>query len=104
MAIFYVNSDNVVEVQSLTDAVTSTLITTASVTVTLKDSDGVEVTGETWPLTLNHQGSGTYRGTISDTVMGNLSSGDTATATFTADDGAGKYREWCESIIVTCEA
>ena len=102
MAILYINSDNAVEVQSLTDAVSDTLITTASVTVTLKDADGTEVTGETWPLSLSHQGSGTYRGIITDTVMGNLAAGVSATLLFTADDGAGKYREWCESVITAC--
>ena len=102
MAILYINSDNVIEVQSLTDAVADTLITTATVQATLTDADGTEVTGETWPITLNHQGSGTYRGTITDTVMGNLSAGVSATITFSADDGAGKYREWCESVITAC--
>ena len=100
MAILYVNSDNVVEVQSLTDAVSDTVITSATVKVTLKDSDGVNVVGETWPLTMTHVAAGTYRGTLIDSLS--LTADTTVTGLFVADDGAGKHREWCESYIVTC--
>ena len=100
MGILRINSDNVVEVQTLTDVVADTAITTATVTVTLKDSDGVNITGETWPLQMTHVAAGTYRTTLSDSL--GLTVDTTVTGLFVADDGVGKHWEQCETYIVTC--
>ena len=100
MGILRINSDNVVEVQTLTDVVADTAITSALVTVTLKDSDGVNITGETWPLSMTHVAAGTYRTTLSDSL--GLTVDTTVTGLFVADDGAGKHWEECETYIVVC--
>jgi hypothetical protein len=60
-----IGSNNVVEVRDLTNSTTGLQVDNASVVCTIKDGNGVTVTGETWPLALNYVGSGTYRGTTS---------------------------------------
>jgi len=101
MGTLLANSDTVVEVQTLTDAVADTVITTATVTVTLKDSDGNNIT-DAVDLPLSHISGGTYRGNIPDTVS--LTANTTVTGTFVADDGILKHWEQCEEFIVICGA
>ncbi len=66
--IFFLN-DNVIELSGLKDEITQAELNAATVTVTLEDNNGVEVTGETWPLTMVALGSGgIYRATLVDTL------------------------------------
>lgn len=66
--IFFLN-DNVIELTGLKDEITDVNIDDATVTVTLKDSTGVDVTGETWPLAMAALGSGgIYRATLINTL------------------------------------
>ena len=54
---------------TLTDPLNSDApITDASPTMTLQTAAGVEVSGQTWPASMSHQGSGVYRGTGSKDV------------------------------------
>ena len=64
----FINSDNVLTVDELKNAVDDTYINDATVTVTLFDSDGVAVSGQTFPATMNYvSGSnGKYRATLQD--------------------------------------
>ena len=48
--------------EPLTDELTGTVITDATVTAQLEDEGGTQVTGETWPITLAHVTGGIYRG------------------------------------------
>lgn len=52
----------------LTDELTDTVITDATVTAQLEDAAGATVSGETWPITLAHVSGGVYRGGASYAV------------------------------------
>lgn len=52
----------------LTDELTDTVITDATVTAQLEDAAGATVSGETWPITLAHVSGGVYRGGASYNV------------------------------------
>ena len=68
--VLWQDSDNFIEVLGVTNAATKAKIASATVTVTCVDSAGVEVTGQTWPLTLAAVAGadGDYRGTLQDTA------------------------------------
>ncbi len=67
--VIFFKNDNVIELTGLKDEITQVDIDDATVTVTLKDSNGVDVTGETWPLAMAALGSGgIYRATLTDTL------------------------------------
>jgi hypothetical protein len=95
--IAYLNSDNIITISGLKDVTADTFINTATCAVTLYDSNDVEVSGETWPLTLNYVSAsdGIYRATLADTLS--VSAGE-YTAIVTADDGAGQKRTFNISI------
>lgn len=60
----YVGNDMVITVAGLTDQA-GAAVTSATVEATLFESDAAtEVTGITWPVTLSHDGSGTYSGVM----------------------------------------
>jgi len=90
----YIDSDNLVTLDALYDNAAAEYVNDATVTVTLTDRAGNEVSGETWPVTLSYvAGSdGKYRGTLSDSLS--LSANRRYTAKVTADGGAGKARTW----------
>jgi hypothetical protein len=60
--IWYVDSTMILELRNLTDGITGDPVTTATVTATLLDSTGAQVSGITWPISLVHVAEGTYRG------------------------------------------
>lgn len=86
----YIDSDNLVTVDALYDNAAAAYVNDATVTMTLKDRAGTEVSGETWPVTLSYvSGSnGKYQGTLSDTLT--LSRGKTYEVTISVNGGAGK--------------
>lgn len=94
------DSDVVLELQALTDAVTGAAITTATVTARLTDEAGADIGGATWPITLAHVGAtpGTYRGLIPYGVV--LGTG-TVYADVTADAGAGAHSRWRVAARIT---
>lgn len=67
--IIYIGNTSVIELQDLTNAVTELPETTATVTVTVYDAAGAQVTGETWPLSMTHISAGTYRATLPDDLV-----------------------------------
>lgn len=89
----YVNSDNVLTLTGLYDNINAAYENAATVYVTLTDSNGTQVTGETWPLLMNYvsASNGNYRATLTDSLS--VVSGKTYTATVTADAGTGAYYE-----------
>ena len=97
----YLNSDNIVEVENLTNALTGELVTTATVNVTLTDLNGNEVSGATFPALLTHAGSGTYQGLLPNTLS--LSTRKQYKALYTADAGTDKHRQWCVVYDVVCQ-
>lgn len=50
--IILVENDNVVELDGLRNPVTGAFLNAATVDITITDSAGVEVAGETWPLSI----------------------------------------------------
>jgi len=69
MTVFVANT-NVLELQGLKNAILDEFINDATVTVTVTDEDGTEITGQTWPATMNYVATtdGWYRAIISDEV------------------------------------
>lgn len=85
----YAGSDNLIEVIGLRNVATDAFINTATASVRVLDSAGVEVAGETWPVSMPYVtgSSGDYRGTIADTVT--LVVGATVQVEVTVDAGPG---------------
>jgi hypothetical protein len=90
----YINSDNVIKLAGLADD-TGAYINDATVVVTLVNDSDAEVTGETWPLTMNYvaASNGDYKATLSDALV--LTNPGDYHAIVDADGGAGKryYRK-----------
>jgi len=65
----YVNNDNVIEAVVI-NSKTGLPINDATVSFTVKDSDGTNLTGQTWPTTMDYVPSsdGVYRGTLKATT------------------------------------
>lgn len=91
--IVLVENDNVVELCGLRNPITGAFLNAATVDITITDSAGVEVTGETWPLTISYvAGSdGIYRATL-DKVLGFIA-GQRYTAVINAVEG-GLDAKW----------
>lgn len=70
MAIVYVDNTSTVTLSGLQNAITSAYINDATVTLTVLDSDGAEVAGETWPVTMAYiaTSNGNYRASIDATL------------------------------------
>lgn len=98
--LFYLN-DMLIEIEGLQDVIDpGNYLNSATVTVTLVDSEGTEVSGETWPLTMVYVGSsdGIYRATLNDDL--GLTLGDQYTAKVSANGGAGLQGYWELPLIV----
>ncbi len=92
--VIYNLNDNLLELIDLKDVVADAFVNGATVTVTLVDSDGVEVVGDTWPLAMVYvvASNGLYRATLKDTLT--LVVDALYTAQIDADDGAGRAAYW----------
>lgn len=98
----YIGSDNVLEVNALTNTVTGEFEAGASIEVTITDSEGVEVAGQSWPVTLDHvepeegeDETGNYRANLSDTLE--VTEGALYSVAIVANVGSTK-RRWKKSI------
>ena len=94
MDVIYIDTDNVLEIEELTNGLTGAAITDATVSVTLLDSDGAEIAGESWPVTMSYIVGTTaaYRATLTDSLT--LTDRQEVTAHIVADAGDGLHREW----------
>ena len=92
--LLYRDNDMVLEVDGLRDKVSGAFKNAATVSATLKDSADMNVTGTTWPQTMNYvTGSdGDYRLTLSKALP--LVRDASYTAHITADAGSGLYATW----------
>lgn len=81
----YINSDNLLFVRGVQNALTNEFINDATVELTLLDSAGDEISGQTWPLALVYQtgSDGAYYGTVEDTI--DVEDGDEGTARLEID-------------------
>lgn len=99
VAILYYGNDMVLELTDLTNEVTGSNISGATVFVTLVDSSDTQVAGGTWPKPMPYvTGSdGVYRTTLEDTLS--LTKGSRYTAKITADGGSGLMGYWEKRFI-----
>lgn len=69
MTVFVANT-NVIDLTGLKNEITDAFINDAAVTVTIKTVAGVEVAGETWPVSMGYvaASNGNYRGILSDEI------------------------------------
>ncbi len=93
-SIIYIDNDNLIELIGLKDIALDTYVNDAAVAITLTDSAGDSVVGQSWPVTLNYvAGSdGDYRATLEDGLT--LSVGGKYTAVVTADAGGDLLGKW----------
>lgn len=62
----YIDNHNVIELSGLKNSATNVIDTGATVEVTLKDENGNNVAGQTWPATMAHDSGGLYRATLDE--------------------------------------
>ena len=69
--IFLTGNSMVIELLGLTDSITDAFVLDATVTITLLDDAGAEVTGETWPLTMTFVAAsdGNYRAVMDEAIV-----------------------------------
>ena len=98
--VIFADNDNVIEVTDLKNLVDGAFQNAATVTVTITDSDGNEVAGETWPLTLPYvSGSeGDYRANLADTIS--FVATNEYTADVIADAGANGRARWPDEEVI----
>ena len=89
---FFIRNTNMVELDELRDNA-GVYLNAATVEVTIKDSDGVNVVGETWPVSMVYvaASNGTYRGFVSSSVT--VLEEDVLKAIISATD-SGLTGEW----------
>ena len=94
MEVAYVSNDNTVTVDLLYDVVDAAYVNDATVTMSLVDSAGVAVTGQSWPATLAYvtASNGKYQAILEDAAA--LVAGAHYTAKVTANGGADKLGYW----------
>jgi hypothetical protein len=95
----YQLNDQYLEIDGLADGLTTTVINTAVVTATLKDSTGASVSGLTnLSLTYVASSSGVYRGLIEDTF--NPAIGGGYTLYIDAVDGGVNKGHWEIPVVI----
>ena len=92
MSIIYIDNNNLLTLTALTNCATDAVDTGATVTVTVKDSAGTNVTGQTWPATMAHVSAGTYRATLDADLI--LLDGRAYTACISATGSTGALGYW----------
>lgn len=94
VTVLFTGNDTVVEVKGLKGEVTGLPMNAATVTATLVDETGTQVTGQSWPVSLSYvTGSdGNYRATLSHLLA--ITAGGKYTLNITADGGAGLLASW----------
>lgn len=98
--IIYEDNDNVIEVSELKDQVADTFLNNQIVEVTIKDLDGTELSGQTWPISLSYvSGSnGKYRATLPDTLA--FDSDKEYVAEVDVQAGAGKSAKFILDLVI----
>ena len=93
-----IGSDNIIQLDQLTDQSDGSYMNAATVTVTLLERDGTEVAGDTWPLSMAYVSAsdGRYTATLLDTLT--LISNKRYQAKVVADGGSGKKRTWYHGV------
>ena len=84
---WYIGSDNVIQLADFYDAVAGSYLNSATVTATMTDLSGNEVTGVTWPMTLSYvaASNGKYLVTVDKAAV--VTENATYFVTITAAEG-----------------
>ena len=99
--IIYIENGNLIKLNNLIDLTDSTYVTSATILATLKTTSGDNVAGQSWPLTLTHQNSGNYQGTLTSSLSlagitynleVSINSGDASAGLFDMDIRAKRRR------------
>jgi hypothetical protein len=90
----YLSTDNLLRLTALTDEILGTTVdAAATVEVTLRDSDGVDVVGATWPLAFTAEGTGgNYYVILPDAVT--ITEDALYEAEIVVDDGPNRKGTW----------
>lgn len=101
MEVMYAQNDNLLRVLGLRDGIANTYLNNATVEVSLKDSAGQDVAGQTWPLQLTYVvgSNGDYFGILSHDLS--ISEGEVVQATIIVNGGEGLYGQWESGIRVS---
>lgn len=92
MLSLYIGNNCVLELQALTNVVTATADTAATVTVTLQDRFGSEVAGQVWPATMGHTANGTYQAVLDHDL--DIQENTTYVAVIDAVGSGGEIAHW----------
>lgn len=90
--ILWIGNTNILELADLRSNVEGELIEDATVTATLRTMAGQEVSGQSWPVTLDHVEGGLYRATLSHEIE--ASHGSAYVAHIEADAGLNRQGQW----------
>ena len=101
MKLIYLNNDNLLSVSGLKNASSGSYMNNATITATIKDSGGVNVSGQTFPVTLTYlaDSDGNYHATLENTLS--MADGTIYKATISATSSSGLYAEWEMEIKAT---
>ena len=90
----YISNDHLLELRGMKNIAADAYIDNATVTAVLVDEDGVEVVGQSWPVTLSHvaESDGDYRATLEDALE--LTVGLAYTAQISASGGSDLAGYW----------
>ena len=94
MADIYLSNDNLLSVANLRNSSSGSFMNDATVTATLKDTGGTNVSGQTFPVTLSYiaESDGNYQTTLENTLV--MTEDTTYITTITATSSSGLYAEW----------
>ena len=97
---YYVGNTQVLELSGLKDTVSGNYQNDATVTVTLTDSAGASVSGQTWPAAMTYvpASNGTYRVTLDSDLV--LTAGVTYTARIDVIAAGGIIGRWDCTVAV----
>jgi len=89
----------VIELGPLSNSVTDAVDTGATVNARIQYLNGIDITGRSWPVVLNHDAAGVYRATIIDDV--DINAGQQYRVVVNALGSGGETGQWTE--VITAE-
>lgn len=96
-----IGNDQTLEVTGVQDEISGAYQNSKTVTATVKNIIGVEVSGQSWPLTLSYvaDSNGDYRGTLEDGLV--LVNGKNYIIEITVDAGSDLIAFWRWTVPAT---
>ena len=94
---FFIGNTNLLSI-ALTNGKTGEYVVGAAVSVTLQDSDGVDLSGDTWPKTMDYDADGRYEASLSHLIA--VSHHDVIYANISATSLEGAVASWTQPVVV----